>query len=516
MALTVVSKPSGLQPVGGGQLIYVMTEAAIAGKPNYRVQFQFNGYTATLPIFEYRVDGTLTLRADIAPVLKSLLQLSETPGLRFLNTYVKYQAVWDGGSDAQVNLNADVIYFFTGNNSILNTRSSFSMNVNQKLLYLTSKLYCWNGRTAYIDFLIDGSTPWTNKSQVIIKAQGAGYPDVVALEYDGSVYSMQSCSFKPLNNTSFLMQNGWTGKVTINESNTVNSVKIYPGSADYQNGIGQSWRATAAGPVNRRAFIFYAKKVGNPTYTMTVRMVKFSGGVPSTNPVDIVLSTTFDLSQINSDRYVGFVFDLGAVTALLATDYFIEFVPNSDGVFSINDYYLFPQSNASTYANGSVYNKPAGAFVADANRDFYGYMQEYFGASGLYGAIFTFPMQVLSESLNPIYLKWLNDNGGLSAWLFDYNQVLSIDPKALGRYKYLDLYAKQLPLDAWLMINELNKDGIDYGDNQKSGQYARDFTDETSALPVFIIPKMASADTRSRQFQQDLKARYQLAPNTMT
>ncbi|MFK5282311.1 hypothetical protein ACI3PL_22405, partial [Lacticaseibacillus paracasei] len=75
MALTVNLKPSGFQPVGGGDLIYQFTEASVAGKPNYRVELEFNGLFGGLK-FEYRPNAALVVRCNIAEILASALKLS--------------------------------------------------------------------------------------------------------------------------------------------------------------------------------------------------------------------------------------------------------------------------------------------------------------------------------------------------------------------------------------------------------------------------------------------------------
>lgn len=121
MSLTVNLKPSGIRPVGSGQLIYQFTESTLSGKTNYRVQLEFNGLS--LPLFEFRPDENLVIECDIAPILRSVLALSTDVADRFKNTYVSYQAVWDGGSDSQVDLTGDVIYFYAGSNNPITGRS---------------------------------------------------------------------------------------------------------------------------------------------------------------------------------------------------------------------------------------------------------------------------------------------------------------------------------------------------------------------------------------------------------
>lgn len=499
MALTVVLKPSGFRPVGGGSLIYQMTEASIAGKTNYRVQFQFNGYTATLPIFEFRLDATLTLNADIAPILRYLLQLSETTNLRFLNTYVKYQAVWDGGSDAQVNLSGDVIYFYIGNNTILNKRTKFQIdNAGGSFLVPTSSLYVANARTAYLDFLNDSNL--TANSYVVVRGQTAAYADIVPLQFDGTVKNLQSASFKPLSNLSAQV-NGFTTKVLINESDFTNTRKMYFGSAD----VGQGFAQVFTGSAGPGYLVVPFSKVGTPTYTITFKILGTSAGLP--NEADVKATVTLNLAQVSTSTKI--LLDFSAFTFIGATVYALQIIPNNDGTGDASNYYSVQASNASTYAGGSISNKAAGVWTNDANKDL---ACSFFITSTQYATI---PIAIIPETSNGVYLKWLNELGGLSQWLFDYNQVLSLDPKQYGRYKSLILFATSIALDAWMMLDELNTDGIDFGDNQKSGRYVRDFTDETNSLPVFINPSNQQTETKRVLHNMSLSARYQLAPNNM-
>lgn len=151
MALTVVSKPSGFRPIGGGELLYTFTEASLSGKSNYRVEIELNGLS--VPIFEFRPDASLAIEADIAPMLRAAISMSFDDSSRIASTYVKYQAKWDGGSDSQVSLSSDVIYAYIGVDHDLNHRTKFHIDTSGgQFLVPTEKLYVWRGRTAYLDF----------------------------------------------------------------------------------------------------------------------------------------------------------------------------------------------------------------------------------------------------------------------------------------------------------------------------------------------------------------------------
>lgn len=332
MALTVNSKPSGFRPVGGGELMYQFTEASVSGKPNYRVEIELSGLT--VPIFEYRPNASLVIQADIAPMLRAALSLDFTTGSRFNNTYVKYQAKWDGGSDSQVSLTGDVIYFYAGVETDLNKRTIYHIGPsnNGPLLNHGETIYCWAGRTSYMDFLYSGLDADTD----------VYYNSTLVLTFDGSGIGMKSISFDP------------------DEDGT----------------------------------IFLKSALDNTVYRV-------------------------------------------------------------------------------------------------------------------------FNIKILPECLNPVYLKWINDYGGISTWLFSYNQLYSLSPQLLWRDKTLTVETNILSFQQWQMLQELNKDGIEYGDNEKSGAYVVDFTDEAYPVNVFCLPENADTMTKMAKHNFTLSFRYAQLPNIL-
>lgn len=488
--------------MGGGKLIYQMTEATIVAKPNYRVQFQFNGF-ASLPIFEYRLDSTLTLNADIATVLRGLLKLSETTTLRFLNTYVKYQAVWDGGSDAQVNLSGDVIYFYIGNNNILNKRTKFEVDISGGLFLSNSPLYVWKGRTAYLDYLNSTLSVIT----AIIITGDSNKAIVVAGSYNGTAIHLRSVAFNPFD----AGYNSFGQVVTIPNgfdigTNLTLNLKFYTGSPDVGQGFAQTFLASFSTTITN--FRVGLVKIGNPGTLVTFTLLGTTAGLP--NESDIKATVTLDVAHCFFPNFVNNVTVIlvqFGFALVAGTTYAVQIIPGSGDA---NNYIRFITSSVSTYASGSVVNKAAGVWTADVNKDLFCSVWD------VTTQLSVITIKNLPVCANPIYLKWLNDLGGISTWLFDYNQDYSIIPKLYGRYKSLKVFANNLALDAWLMINELNKDGIDYGDNLKSGQYVVDMTDELNPLSVFIEDKQVNTQTKQTKHRQDLIVRYPLIPNTMS
>lgn len=339
MALTLNSAPDGFRPVGGGELVYEFTEASISGKPNYRVEIELNGLT--VPVFEFRPDANLDIRADIAPMLRMALSLSEATADRFGSTYVKYQAVWTGGSDSQVLLSSDVIYFYSGVNHDLNRRTQFEITAAggalNKFLIPTSKLYAFAGRKAYIEFL------------------------------------------------------------------------------------------SAA--------------------------------------------------------------DLGVNSRL-------DYLPTSGGTILLGNFngaFAGLQSFDSTFSEG-------------------GHVKVWSGTAAAYVCSIEVELVELS-CVRPVYIKWINDLGGISTWVFSFNQVYTIEPQLLWRDKILTVSSDGLTMEQWQMLQELNKDGIEYGDNQKSGAYVVDMTDATNEINVFVMPNALETMTRMSRHNITLDMRYEKLPN---
>lgn len=209
MAVTVNLKPSGFQPVGGGQLIYQFTEASVTSKPNYRIELEFNGLS--LPVFGFRPDAALVIYCDIAPILAGVLALSADVADRLKNTYVSYQSKWDGatvgdgavpGEDTQVDLTGDVIYFYVGNNHALNYRSKFDVavgdaNANPDLatgIFLSENtITLYKNRIGYIDFLCDGSLPSDAHVKLYDTSDSLSYDNIL----DGSSASLNSIAITP-------------------------------------------------------------------------------------------------------------------------------------------------------------------------------------------------------------------------------------------------------------------------------------------------------------------------------
>lgn len=346
MALTNNLKPSGFQPVGGGQLLYKWTESDLSGKTNYRVVLQFNGYTSTLPNFEFRPDDLGVVWADIAPILRSLLVFTEVASTRMINTYVKYQAVWDESSNSQVDLSGDVIYAYVGNNHYLNYRTKFDVGLadaNANPLLSTGKFLSYDlvvikNREFKLDLLLDGTLP----NNMVIR-------------------------------------------------------DVDPSNSD----------------------------IDGPTNGSTVRLSSIS------------LTPT-----VLGDRVI------------------------------------------------SLQNNVGDTHYAFIN------------------------MKVIEECDNAVYIRWLNDFGGIQHWMFDYNQRLGFAIGSNDKAKYIDVVADGVSFEEFLMLDELNKSGLVYNENYKIGQFVQDVTNYSS--PVSLVTDPVELQTLTKRVSHDFRTsfRYPLIPNT--
>lgn len=357
MALTVVSKPSGFRPVAGGSLLYVLTEASLVGKPNYRVEFDFNGLG--LPKFEFRPDASLTITADIAPILASVLKLSNLTTDRLKNTYVKYQAVWTGGSDAQVLLSSDVIYFYVGNNHYLNNRTKFHTQSS------------------------DGNaTPTLSTGVSLLPTSALG--DKI------KIWLNRNFQFE------FLHNNSLPANITV----IFNS-----GSA-------------------------------------TVSVALTSG---NTFAMESVLIDWTTLSNAYNN----------------ANNPHIKVVDTATG----NTCYLYV------------------------------------------------PVYILEEVVNPVFIRWINDLGGLAYWLFDYNQDISLSPDGDYKYQVKTLYEKGCTYNEWLALNEMNREGLIYNDSKRIGQFLQDVTTST-IFDCVVIKENPRTMSKKVLHQFITSLRYTPIPNS--
>jgi len=340
MSLTVNSAPDGFRPVGGGELLYVFTEGSISGKENFRVEIELNGLS--VPVFEFRPDADSVITCDIAPMLRSVLAMEEAASSRLVSTYVKYQAKWDGGSDAQVSLSSDVIYAYVGVDHELNHRTQFEVTLAggalNKFLIPTTKLYAFSGYKTYIEFL----------------------------------------------------------------------------------------GASNLGVASRVDYF--------PTSGGTVLLGNFNGYVPGLKSFD------------------------------------------------------------STFSEGGtvkIYSAAAVDYVCEIE------------------------VVCLTGCTNPVYLKWINDLGGLSNWLFSFNQVYGLSPQENYRNKILTVSSDVVTFDSWVMLQELNKNRVEYGENRALGLYCKDATDETNQKNIIPIPVEAETQTKFNGHNFTLGIKYPRIPNIL-
>ncbi len=507
MALVVVSKPSGFQPVGTGELNYVFSQASIPGA-GYHIEIELNGFST--PKFHFYPDSTGVITCNISPMLRANLLMSPTTSERFKNTYVKYQEVWDAGSNSQVPLSSDVIYFYIGSNNVLNSRTNLAItsSISNVFLLPSNSVKAWASRRTYVDFLHDNSLSASSFALVTGDRASIMFPFV------GNAYNLESFNFI----------NSGANLVTVNRPTLVNDVgtsavtgyKLYYGSADLGDGFAGNMDSPAIGSVgtagNETYVKLMVKKTGSPKYTITFKFEGTTGAGPDPNPSDVKASVTLDLSSFE-DGVTSYVFlDFSSYLMGQSIQYSLEIVPNNDGLGDSSNYYeFFADGSSGPTFSQNVAQKSAGVWNL-LNKNL---------IASLYAGISSTPYATMSivegnECDNPLYLKWLNDFGGLSTWLFDYNQVFNMIPnEADGRYKKMIVFLNQGSIDEWKALQELNRSGAEYGDNKKLGAYVVDFTDESNPINIFVEPNPASTLTKYTGNNTQLTLRYPLAENIL-
>lgn len=628
MALTPTSTPDGFQPVGTGALIYAFTEASIAGKPNYRIEIEFNGLT--LPVSGYSVDANLQASIDIAPLLRGALTMSPTVSERFKNTYVKYQAVWDGGSDAQVPLSGNVIYFYIGSNNNLNKRAKVYVDTSGGKFLTPDRIPVIASRTAYVDFLRDSSlgnvslivrrktghvstninsivagakllvsspfgpnayddsvklyqdNAWVIRTSAADKAwisvtygggkwvavaQGTGSdPDVVMTSTDGITWTLRTALFNSwfsicYGNGLFVVvaPNGVAGvKIMTSPDGITWTYRVAPTAEGWQSicyspelnlfvGVastgpaatcvmtspdGINWTARAGvGGVN---YGWFSVCWGGGQFVA----VAFGGAntslvMTSLNGIDWVLRVAASNKQWTSICYGGGLYiavaNSGVGNRVMSSANGIDWVSRAstaDNEWNSVTYngYLF-YAVASTGANRVMISYDGITWTAQAAAAANQWFSVAFDgvdklvAVSLTGVgnramtlqnslLATVGLDVVEECNFPVYLKWLNDYGGLSTRLFHEDQVFGLSAQELWRLNTKQVFVRNLKFDDWKSLQELNKDGADYGDNKKLGAYVVDFTDEASPINIFTVPQDVATQYKFLRHEFKMSLRY--------
>ena len=482
MSLTVNLKQSGFQPIGAGRLLYQFTESSLTGKTNYRIEIEFNGLS--IPVVSYWPDSLGVVEADIAPLLRTVLALDFDPTLRFLNTYVKYQAVWEESSDAQVNLSGDVIYFYPGYNNRLNNRVQFEIDdTDGQFLVPTSKLYIFEGYTAYLEFL-SNITNTPNPKHLIVEGN-TGVPSLF-LDY-------QLTTGKRLNSYSFIPANYSQARILTFAGTAFSTVNTSGWTLDTAYMYSQRFVAVTG----LRYFKVGLKKTGSPSYTsVTFKIVANNAGSPDLSDVKATITLT-DFTTIEDSLLF---LDFGSFTFVNGTTYHLVISSVSVTVDGSNKLEIFT-SAASTYGSGTFLSYFGGVWT-DETVDLYG---SYFtGATELS----VLPIEYSPACNNPVYLKWLNDLGGISSWLFDRDQLYSFDPQPFGRFTRKRVVAGPIRTDQWVAFQELLKAGEELDDNKTFGKLIVDATDESNEINVIVEPEASSIRTKNPRGFLGLTLRY--------
>lgn len=111
------------------------------------------------------------------------------------------------------------------------------------------------------------------------------------------------------------------------------------------------------------------------------------------------------------------------------------------------------------------------------------------------------------ECENAIFLKWLNNYGGLSVWLFDIDQIFDLSPDELGTPPRYRVVARNIDFEQFALMAELKKPGPPIGDNKKYGAYVVDATTEDE-VNVYVEPEVSTTRTRNETNSIEIMLRY--------
>lgn len=543
MALSTVTVPTGFQPIGGNPLIFTFFESALAGKVNYRVEIEIWNQSTGLIMFNgqkfsYQPDALGNVSCDISSPCRTILNFAKL-GVEvgstniaadlhghFMQIFIKYQAVWDASSDAQVSLVASPAVIFNATKHIesddFNTFPaefiySDTVGANTRALNPCDTMTIVPG----MPFFLDLAMIQTNIiNRLIIAVQNinlSGYTNArfclksiqeAASSIQGFSFRLPGTLNRAYENTKVLF-NMQSGETLVDWGSSQDAIDyIYPGAAVSE--IAQLFTATATGTVN--AYILSKIKVlGTLPYKaiLTVKLYNTAAGVPTT----VRLTRTLMVSHIpdGADLIMGSS-DGWSNVMTNGTVYAIGFsmVLNGEenvGV-DVNNCIGIRRSTASAYAGGTS-ARFNGIWTADAGDLNGGFIMS---APAVGGGI-TQPAEIrLLQEPSAVPLTWLTDVGGRVCWVFDYSrdQGYKIEPDR--RAPSARLFATMLTTDQFRMINELNKVGVRYSDYKKVGQRVLDLSQYTSYQDVYVIPTMDSKTSRSIRASTQVNIEYKELP----
>ncbi len=609
-------------------MLYLLTEASIAGKPNYRVEITFPVGPAGLTgkIFSFRPDSDLNLSIDVAPILRTQLAMDPDPTLRIGIMYIVYQAVWDSSGDAPVAGLA--CYYYVGDNNILNKRSQLDIRTSGgEFLIANSRLYAWPARTAYLEFLNGITEGWRVNIGTGVY-YGSGVRELVSIPFQTSASVTATIKKLIWTNGNSASDNNWQSVaygnglfVAVAITGTGNRVMTSPDGLTWTSRTSAGdydWRSVTfgAGVSGTGLFVAVSSTAGTGNQVMTSpdgitwtmrtsaadnfwTAVTFGNGIfvavsnsgvgnrvmtsadgvtwtARTSAADIgwsavsygggifvavAASGAGDRVQNSFDN--GVTWTLRTPTATKPWSSIAYGVTTAGvGLFIAvngNDAVIMTSPTGVTWTAGSVGTKAlasitygggiwvavcvsaSGAFAVQSedgvtwvevatpataswqsvtfgNNLFVSINSSTTGHRAMYLAggstIASVSVIIQDECLNPIYLKWINDYGGLAVWLFDYNQIFNIVPDTPGRYKKMVVFIQSKSDAIWQAIEELNRTGAEYGDNKKLGAYVVDFTDEDDVINIFVEPAPASTLTKYRGNNAQLVLRYPIINNS--
>lgn len=550
MALTLTARPTGIRSPHNGFLEYRFNESALVGKTNYKLRLQLDADVgAAIPsiVGVFVPDQSGTIRCNISELCMKFIgfnsignynpwSVKTVGGLPANFCFIKatYQATWDGGGTGIVD---DSPNWWICLQSIVNHNNLFINSIGKvaqdgypelsdsKLWLLTGRpdrgIKAWVNRRTCIDFAVQSTFLAYTKMYFDLGTDDNGLDHVMTTRQVAGKsvindYSIDNISYTPRRTTKngrvFYSIGENATQITIGGS-TSGDILPYITSTRF----GQTFTATQTGPPG---FHFVTPQVvGTPTKRLLFKLWSTSAGNPNAVIEQKSLyidafETPIESATLIFDLYVFF-----NTSITNGTQYAITIEPDpadTTGIWDASNYIGFALDNSNPYAGGSFKYFSGGIWNTSVGERMRMIVTKA-PQSLTTNANFTYSLVVVGECENPIYLSWINDMGGRSHYMFDRSQDMVFNFNSF-RNKMYTIYANDMALAEWMMIQDLNKTGTRINSTDKVGSVVLDLnqpltdgvviTDTKAFQRVYVNPTQQRVRTKQQSYYAQLVIEY--------